>query len=62
MEIKKFKGPSMHEVMKEVKKELGQDAVILNSKEVKPGGFFGIFKKRIIEVIAVCGPEYSKGE
>src|SRR5699024_8519863 len=40
------------EAMAKIKKELGPDAVILNSKQIKTGGIFGLFKKKKIEVIA----------
>lgn len=42
----------MAEAVAKVKKELGADAVIINSKEIVTGGFLGLFKKRAIEVIA----------
>jgi flagellar biosynthesis protein FlhF len=35
---------------------LGDDAVILNSKEVETGGFLGFFTKKQIEVIAAIDP------
>ncbi|MCP3026104.1 flagellar biosynthesis protein FlhF [Halobacillus sp. A5] len=57
MKVKKFQAPSMPEVMTKVKKDLGKDAVILNSKEVKAGGFLGMFRKPNIEVIAAIDPE-----
>ncbi|MGP4040281.1 flagellar biosynthesis protein FlhF [Gracilibacillus sp. D59] len=52
MKVKKFKGSTMPEVMQVVRKELGADAVILNSKVIHEGGFLGLFKKRKIEVLA----------
>jgi flagellar biosynthesis protein FlhF len=42
----------MPEAMKQIRAELGHDAVILNSKMVTTGGFLGFFKKQSIEVIA----------
>jgi len=42
----------MPEAMKQIRAELGNDAVILNSKIVTTGGFLGFFKKQSIEVIA----------
>ena len=42
----------MPEAMKQIRKELGNDAVILNSRVVQTGGFLGFFKKRSIEVVA----------
>ncbi len=42
----------MPEAMKQIRAELGNDAVILNSKIITTGGFLGFFKKENIEVIA----------
>src|SRR5690625_1233244 len=47
----------MPEAMEMIKKELGTDAVILNSKEKKSGGIFGFFQKKKIEVIAALDEE-----
>jgi flagellar biosynthesis protein FlhF len=52
MKVKKFVAPSMPEAMKMIRAELGSDAVILNSKVVRKGGFLGLFTKKNIEVIA----------
>ncbi|UOQ85593.1 flagellar biosynthesis protein FlhF [Gracilibacillus salinarum] len=52
MKVKKFKGSTMPEVMQVVRKELGADAVILNSKVVHEGGFLGLFQKKKLEVLA----------
>lgn len=46
----------MPEAMKLIRAELGNDAVILNSKVVHSGGFLGFFKKKKIEVIAAVDP------
>src|SRR5699024_8573328 len=66
VKVKKYVAPTMPEVMSKIRKELGPDAVILNSKEIKRGGFFGFFEKRNIEVVAVLDQEpiiqKSKGE
>lgn len=42
----------MPEAMKKIRKDLGKDAVILNSKIIYTDGFFGLFRKKNIEVIA----------
>lgn len=42
----------MPEAMKLIREELGNDAVILNSKIIHTGGFLGLFRKKKIEVIA----------
>jgi flagellar biosynthesis protein FlhF len=57
MKVKKYMAPSMNEAMKKVRAELGEDAVILNSKVSYTGGFIGLFKKKMIQVIAAIDPE-----
>ncbi|MFV8827168.1 flagellar biosynthesis protein FlhF [Alkalihalobacterium sp. APHAB7] len=52
MKVKKYIAESMPEAMKKIREELGQDAVILNSREIVTGGFLGFFTKKNIEVIA----------
>ncbi|QDP40193.1 flagellar biosynthesis protein FlhF [Radiobacillus deserti] len=60
MKVKKFTAPTMPEVMNQIRKDLGADAVILNSKVVLRGGFLGLFKKRNVEVIAALDPAPKK--
>ncbi len=50
----------MHEAMKLIRAELGDDAVILNSKEVDIGGFLGFFTKKQLEVIAAVDPSINR--
>ncbi|WP_078413246.1 flagellar biosynthesis protein FlhF [Priestia abyssalis] len=52
MKVKKYMASSMPEAMNKIRKELGHDAVILNSRVVHTGGVFGFFRKKSIEVIA----------
>ena len=59
MKVKKFVASSMPEAMKKIREDLGNNAVILNSKEVSKGGFLGLFVKKNIEVIAAADP-YEK--
>ncbi|NHM29812.1 flagellar biosynthesis protein FlhF [Neobacillus terrae] len=56
MKVNKFMAPSMPEAMKLVRAELGNDAVILNSRVVESGGFLGFFRKKNFEVIAAVDP------
>ncbi|MET3682153.1 flagellar biosynthesis protein FlhF [Alkalibacillus flavidus] len=56
MKVKKYTAPTMPEAMKTVRKELGDSAVILNSKEKRTKGFLGLFKKKNIEVVAAVDP------
>lgn len=54
MKVKKFMAASMPDAMKQIRAELGKDAVILNSRVVYTGGVLGFFKKRNIEVMAAA--------
>lgn len=60
MKVKKYTANSMHEAMKVIRSELGDDAVILNSKEIETGGFLGFFTKKQIEVIAAIDPTLNR--
>lgn len=57
MKIKKFVAASMPEAMKQIRADLGSDAVILQSKEIQQGGVLGLFKKKKIEVVAALDPQ-----
>ncbi|WP_080846432.1 flagellar biosynthesis protein FlhF [Cytobacillus gottheilii] len=57
MKVKKYVAVSMPEAMKKIRAELGNDAVILNSRVIHTGGFLGFFKKRNIEVLAAADPK-----
>ena len=40
MKVKKYVGSNTQEVMNQVKRELGQEAIILNTRIIKQKGFF----------------------
>jgi len=52
MRVKRYIVDTMPDAMLKIRSELGSDAVILSTKEVKLGGFLGMFHKKKIEVIA----------
>lgn len=52
MIINKFLGKTKEEAIEKAKKELGENAVIMNVKEVRPKGVFAIFKNTSYEVTA----------
>lgn len=52
MRVKRYIVDTMPDAMLKIRSELGSDAVILSTKEVKLGGFLGMFQKKKIEVIA----------
>ncbi len=52
MELKKFYAENMQEALKQIKTEIGPDAVIISSKMVKQKkGLAGLFAKKVIEVV-----------
>ncbi|PZE22436.1 flagellar biosynthesis protein FlhF [Paenibacillus xerothermodurans] len=57
MRVKRYVVDSMPDALHRIRTELGKDAVILNTKEVKSGGFMGMFSKKRIEVIAATDSE-----
>lgn len=52
MTINKFQGKTKEEAIEKAKAEFGENAVIMNIKEVKPKGLFGIFASSTYEVTA----------
>ena len=55
MQIKQFSGATIDEVLIQVRAELGEDAVILQTKRVVKGGIGGFFGKEGVEVTAAEG-------
>lgn len=60
MKVKKFIASSMPEAMERIRQDLGEDAVILVSKNISTGGFLGLFSKKKIEVIAAADKPPNK--
>ncbi|WP_307399802.1 flagellar biosynthesis protein FlhF [Paenibacillus anaericanus] len=52
MRVKRYIVDTMPDAMQKIRGELGSDAVILSTKELRIGGFLGMFQKKKIEVIA----------
>ncbi|MBI5194311.1 MAG: flagellar biosynthesis protein FlhF [Nitrospirae bacterium] len=53
MQIKKYEAVDMQEALKLIKRDLGPDAVILSTREIKKGnGIFGMFSRQVVEVTA----------
>lgn len=57
MRVKRYVVDTMPDAMLSIRNELGNDAVILSTKEIKVGGFIGLFKKKKIEVVAAVEKE-----
>ncbi|PID22645.1 flagellar biosynthesis protein FlhF [Sporosarcina sp. P3] len=52
MKMKKYTASTMVEAMARVREDFGDDAVILSSNVTKTKGFLGLFRKRLVEVVA----------
>lgn len=60
MRVKRYVVDTMPDAMHSIRSELGSDAVILSTKEIKTGGFMGMFKKKKIEVVAAVENEQKQ--
>lgn len=61
MQVKKYVGDSMQDVIWKVKADLGPEAVIIHSRKFKEGGFLGIWgAKEKVEVVAALTEQDSK--
>lgn len=52
MTINKFQGKTEEEAIEKAKAEFGDDAVVMNVKEIRPKGFFSFLKSSVFEVTA----------
>ncbi len=52
MELKRFRANSMQAALAEVKRDLGPEAVILNTKTFYQGGFLGFGRREVVEIMA----------
>ena len=56
MLVKRYHAKDMQQAMDTVVKELGSDAVILNSRKVRKKGFKNLFRKPILEIMVAYDP------
>ncbi len=54
MNIKKYRAATTREALEQIKQDLGEDAFVLETKQVKSGGFFGLRSEIQIEVSAAA--------
>jgi flagellar biosynthesis protein FlhF len=52
MKIKTYLADNIQDALQKIKIDLGKDAIILQTRQVKKGGFLGFFSKPLVEVIA----------
>lgn len=63
MQVKRFEGADIHEVLRLVKYEMGPNAVILSTRHIKRGkGAFGMFGRPAVEVTAAIDREETQQE
>ncbi len=60
MKVKRYIVDDLPEAVQMIRSELGSDAVILNTKEIRTGGFLGMFSKKRVEVIAAVDEAAKK--
>lgn len=56
MRLRKYVGPDLPTVLRRIRRELGEDAVILRTEEKVEGGLLGFFGTRVVEVLAASDP------
>ena len=56
MRVKKYLANSEQEAIEQIKSDQGNNAIILGTRKVKKGGFFGFFGKTMLEVTVACEP------
>ncbi|UWG98338.1 flagellar biosynthesis protein FlhF [Dehalobacter sp. DCM] len=52
MRVKRFVGDNVTDTMSKIKKDLGPEAVILQTRQIKEGGFLGFFARTKVEITA----------
>src|SRR5690554_884438 len=62
MRVRRYVANTAQEAVTKVKRELGPDALILNSRTYKEGGFLGFFSKKRFEVLAAVDEHLNRKE
>lgn len=57
MKTKNYRAATMREALEKVKQELGEEALVLDSKRVRAGGFLGLGSTELIEVRVAASDE-----
>jgi flagellar biosynthesis protein FlhF len=56
MKIKRYRAASMREALQQVKQELGDEALVLETKTVRAGGLFGVGARALVELRVAVDP------
>src|SRR5947207_2142875 len=57
MNIKSYRSASLREAPTQIKEELAEDALVLETKQVRAGGFLGVGARNLIEVRVAPNPQ-----
>ena len=57
MKVRKYIGNNAQEALLKVKMDLGNEAIIINTRKVRRKGLFGIFRSKVVEVLASVDEE-----
>jgi flagellar biosynthesis protein FlhF len=55
MNLKTYQATTMAEALANVRRELGKEAVILNTRNIRKGGFLGLGGRNVVEITATSG-------
>ncbi len=56
MNIKKYRAATTREALEQIKQDLGQDALVLETRQIRKGGFLGLGSEMQIEISAAATP------
>ena len=62
MNIKKYRASTTREALEKIKQDLGEDAFVIETKQVSTKGFLGFGAEKLIEVSATMPPEPNTPE
>lgn len=55
MEIKSYRAATLREALLQIKEELGEDALVIETKQIRAGGFLGVGARDLVEVRVAPG-------
>ncbi len=60
MHIKRFEAPTMPEAIAQIREELGPEALILQTRQVRREGVFGMLARPVVEVTAAVDRDHAR--
>ena len=62
MQIRRYSGADLSEVLRRINRELGPNAAIINTRKIHQGGFFGVMGRQAIEVTVAVDYNFRLSE